>query len=141
MINTYNWWNKLFLTWINFCHHNKCQFDIAIQDDTGSATITVLKKIEEELLSLTAIEIYDICCTKINIIYKIVHYNLLIYTLKKLSFIVFFRISESIGSTLTCAIQTSEKDIYSSSNKVICKKSEYIFSEIVHHVPYRQKHR
>lgn len=66
IIYMYNWWSKLFFTYINFFHHKWCKFEVTIQDDIGSATVMILDKIEEELLSLTTTEIYDISCTKVK---------------------------------------------------------------------------
>ncbi|KAG5597986.1 hypothetical protein H5410_039218, partial [Solanum commersonii] len=42
----------------------RCQFDLTIQNGTGSTTTMISNKIGEELLSLTVAEIHEICCIK-----------------------------------------------------------------------------
>uniref|UniRef100_M1CIH2 Replication protein A OB domain-containing protein n=1 Tax=Solanum tuberosum TaxID=4113 RepID=M1CIH2_SOLTU len=44
--------------------YNKCQFDITITDNSGSATALISDEAAETMLHLTSEEIYDIRCTK-----------------------------------------------------------------------------
>ncbi|KAM3342926.1 hypothetical protein P3S68_027892 [Capsicum galapagoense] len=90
---------------------SRCQFDITVRDDTGSTIATISEKIGEELLRLTAAEIYDIPFTKNQLLP-------LLPVQHKLRGKIFTLQVKRLGETVR-------------------KKSRYIFSEIVHHVNHR----
>ncbi|WMV22174.1 hypothetical protein MTR67_015559 [Solanum verrucosum] len=49
---------------IEFCFRNRCQFEVTIQDGTGSTTAMISDKIGGALLSLTVADIHEIRCIK-----------------------------------------------------------------------------
>ncbi|KAG5618948.1 hypothetical protein H5410_018772 [Solanum commersonii] len=69
---------------IEFCFRNRCQFEVTIQDGTGSTTAMISDKIGGGLLSLTVAEIHEIRCIKEqlylnNIFNKYVYHDASIY--------------------------------------------------------------
>ncbi|KAG5630840.1 hypothetical protein H5410_002557 [Solanum commersonii] len=97
---------KILLYNLSLIDTSHTQFEVTIQDDSSSTTVMISDKIGEELLSLIVAEIYDICCIKLK------HSTISCFSLKNLSCMISFHLSETIVVTHTHATQTAREERY-----------------------------